>query len=85
MRFWKYHGLGNDYIILNPADIPQGLTNEQIKTICHRNYGVGSDGILFGPSKISQVEFDLRIFNPDGSEAPDISGIKNWLVLHHFM
>jgi diaminopimelate epimerase len=69
MRFWKYHGLGNDYIIINPADCPKGLTEEQIKTICHRNYGVGSDGILYGPSKISQVEFDLRIFNPDGSEA----------------
>lgn len=69
MRFWKYHGLGNDYIVINPADCHGGLNEEQIKKICHRNFGIGSDGILFGPSKISQVEFDLRIFNPDGSEA----------------
>jgi len=40
-----------------------------VELICHRNYGVGSDGILFGPLKSKKSDFRLRIFNPDGSEA----------------
>ena len=46
MRFAKYHGLGNDYIVLDPADVGRDLTPKEIRQICHRNYGVGSDGIL---------------------------------------
>jgi diaminopimelate epimerase len=72
MRFYKYHALGNDYIVLNPADFPswaEAPTVEQIRVICHRNFGVGSDGILWGPLPSQQSEFGLRIFNPDGSEA----------------
>src|SRR5271167_3194122 len=67
--FTKYHALGNDYIVINPSDLPAPLTIEQIKTICHRNYGVGSDGILLGPLPSKKAEFALRIFNPDSSEA----------------
>ena len=67
--FAKYHALGNDYIVINPKDLPSPLTKEQIKTICHRNFGVGSDGILLGPLPTKKAEFGLRIFNPDGSEA----------------
>jgi diaminopimelate epimerase len=40
-----------------------------IQLICHRNYGIGSDGILFGPFKAADYDFGLRIYNPDGSEA----------------
>ena len=40
-----------------------------IQNICHRNFGVGSDGILFGPLETDEGDFGLRIFNPDGSEA----------------
>ena len=72
MRFYKYHALGNDYIVLNPADFPSwqpAPTVEQIRVVCHRNFGVGSDGILWGPLPSNQSEFGLRIFNPDGSEA----------------
>ncbi len=72
MRFHKYHALGNDYIVLNPADFPTwqpAPTVEQIRVVCHRNYGVGSDGVLWGPLPSKQSEFGLRIFNPDGSEA----------------
>jgi diaminopimelate epimerase len=67
--FTKYHALGNDYIVINPKDLPSQLSVEQIKTICHRNFGVGSDGILLGPLPTKKAEFGLRIFNPDGSEA----------------
>ena len=72
MRFYKYHALGNDYIVLNPADFPSwkpAPTVEQIRVVCHRNFGVGSDGILWGPLPSRSSEFGLRIFNPDGSEA----------------
>ena len=72
MRFHKYHALGNDYIVLDPADFPSWPgqpTVEQIRVVCHRNFGVGSDGILWGPLPSTQSEFGLRIFNPDGSEA----------------
>lgn len=72
MLFTKYHALGNDYIVLNPGDYPDwrpAPSPEQIRTVCHRNFGVGSDGILWGPLPSEGSQFGLRIFNPDGSEA----------------
>jgi diaminopimelate epimerase len=69
MKFFKYHALGNDYLVMQPGDFPGALTPEKIKTICHRNFGVGSDGILWGPLPATKAAFGLRIFNPDGSEA----------------
>src|SRR3989441_1666222 len=69
MKFFKYHALGNDYLVIDPQDLPSPLTRLQIKVICHRNFGVGSDGILLGPLPSDQARFALRIFNPDGSEA----------------
>lgn len=71
MKFSKYHALGNDYIVLNPTDFPDWPepSPEQIRAICHRHYGIGSDGILWGPTVSSRGDFGLRIFNPDGSEA----------------
>jgi len=71
MRFRKYHALGNDYIVLDPADYPGWKEPDagRIRVICHRNFGVGSDGILWGPLPSARGDFGLRIFNPDGSEA----------------
>jgi diaminopimelate epimerase len=69
LQFWKYHALGNDYIVMDPKDLPAPLTTEQVKVICHRHFGVGSDGILLGPLPSAQAPFGLRIYNPDGSEA----------------
>lgn len=67
--FTKYHALGNDYIVIDPKNLPSPLTPEQIKIICHRNFGVGSDGILLGPLPSKKSKYAIRIFNPDGSEA----------------
>jgi diaminopimelate epimerase len=67
--YTKYHALGNDYIVIDPKNLPAPLTDAQVKTICHRNYGVGSDGILLGPLPSKAAKFALRIYNPDGSEA----------------
>lgn len=69
MRFVKYHALGNDYLVLDPAELPEPLTERQIQLLCHRHFGVGSDGILLGPARSERARFGLRIFNPDGSEA----------------
>ena len=64
----KYHGLGNDYLVLDPNLNSIELTEEKIKKICNRNFGVGSDGILYGPI-LKDNKIKVRIFNPDGSEA----------------
>ena len=67
-EFFKGHGLGNDYIAVDPAGLSFELTPDNIRTICERHWGVGSDGILaLAPSQ--KADFGLRIYNPDGSEA----------------
>ena len=66
MQYKKYHALGNDYIVLQPETFGPALSPDIVRTICHRNYGVGSDGILYGPLESKPCEFRLRIFNPDG-------------------
>lgn len=68
----KYHGLGNDYLIFDPNKNELTLTEENIRLICNRNFGVGSDGLLVGPI-IGQDKLEVKILNPDGSEA-EISG-----------
>jgi diaminopimelate epimerase len=68
MHFYKYHALGNDYIIIDPQKVKINLNTENIKLICHRNFGLGSDGILYGPAIVGN-KMNLRIYNPDGSEA----------------
>ncbi len=66
--FFRGHGLGNDYIVMNPQELSFSLSPSRIKAICDRNWGLGSDGILaLVPTK--KADFGLRIYNPDGSEA----------------
>src|SRR5262245_6066117 len=67
--FAKGHGLGNDYIVIDEADLPSPLTTRQIARVCDRNWGVGSDGILLLVPAWDGADFGLRILNPDGSEA----------------
>lgn len=69
MKFTKYHALGNDYLVLDPKDTKELPAKETVVRICHRNFGLGSDGILFGPLPSEKADFGLRIINPDGSEA----------------
>ena len=67
-NFVKSHGLGNDYLVLDSEKIDFKLSKKTIVKICHRNYGVGADGILV-LIKSKKADFGLKIFNPDGSEA----------------
>jgi diaminopimelate epimerase len=74
MRFEKWTALGNDYVIVEAAALPWELNPERVKRICNRPFGVGSDGILLLlPHEDPGYVAELRIFNPDGSEA-ELSG-----------
>jgi diaminopimelate epimerase len=70
MRFWKMHGLGNDYIVVDSRDetISGKQAGDLAKRLCERRFSVGADGLLlvFG-SKVADAK--MRIFNADGSEA----------------
>jgi len=67
-HYVKSHGLGNDYIVIHPANVPFTVTPEAVRLICDRHRGVGSDGVLL-VAAADGADFGLRIFNPDGSEA----------------
>jgi diaminopimelate epimerase len=74
MRFEKWQALGNDYVIVEAADLPAPLTPAAVRAICDRHTGIGADGVLQleAPDEPGYVA-RLRIFNPDGSEA-ELSG-----------
>jgi len=66
--FVKMHGLGNEYIVMESANIDFGLTRQAIMRLCNIHYGIGSDGIvMLVPS--TKADFGFRVYNPDGSEA----------------
>jgi diaminopimelate epimerase len=70
MDFWKMHGLGNDYIVIDNRDqkITDAYSSELAKKICERRFSVGADGLLLvSESVVADVK--MRIFNADGSEA----------------
>jgi diaminopimelate epimerase len=74
MRFEKWQALGNDYVILEAESLPWELSAERVKRICDPHFGVGADGVL-SLRRLDEAEAvaELRIFNPDGSEA-ELSG-----------
>jgi diaminopimelate epimerase len=74
MRFEKWQALGNDYLILEADAVPWELSEARIEWLCDPHFGIGADGILL-LSRTEEPEFvaELRIFNPDGSEA-ELSG-----------
>jgi diaminopimelate epimerase len=84
LRFWRAHGLGNDYLVLTE---PHALTPARVRAVCDRHRGVGSDGILepVAPPSHADAHAGLRIHNPDGSEAEKSgNGLRiyaHWL--HH--
>jgi diaminopimelate epimerase len=74
MRFEKWQALGNDYLIVEAASLPWAPTPERVKRLCDPHFGVGSDGmLLLAPVEDPGYVAELRIFNPDGSEA-EMSG-----------
>src|SRR5689334_7144536 len=74
MRFEKWQALGNDYLIVEEKDLPAPLTPARVRTLCAPHTGVGADGVLLlSPPTERGFVANLRIFNPDGSEA-ELSG-----------
>lgn len=74
MKFEKWQALGNDYVIVEQADLPFELTVERIRRLCAGHFGVFADGILLlAPAQDPRFVANLRIYNPDGSEA-ELSG-----------
>jgi len=74
MRFEKWQALGNDYVIVEAGELPWELTPARVKRVCDPHFGIGSDGVLLlSPSDDLGLVAELRIFNPDGSEA-ELSG-----------
>ncbi|HQU84441.1 MAG TPA: diaminopimelate epimerase [Pyrinomonadaceae bacterium] len=70
IKFSKFHGFGNDYIVIQHEEI-QSIHDlgEFSKRICHRNLGVGGDGIAVLRKLDEEADYECRIINPDGSEA----------------
>ena len=64
----RYHGLGNDYVVFDPNKNELELTPENVKMICDRNAGLGSDGVLEGPI-LKEDGMYVKVWNPDGSES----------------
>ncbi|MEK6271973.1 MAG: diaminopimelate epimerase [Actinomycetota bacterium] len=74
MRFEKWQALGNDYVIVEADALPWELTPKRIRRLCEPHFGVGSDGVLMlSRAEDARQVAELRIFNPDGSEA-ELSG-----------
>ena len=74
MRFEKWQALGNDYLIVEGDELPFELTPPRIRRVCMGHFGVFADGVLLlSRSEDPDLVADLRIFNPDGSEA-ELSG-----------
>jgi diaminopimelate epimerase len=74
MRFEKWQALGNDYLILERDELAFELTAARVRRLCEGHFGVFADGVLeLSHSASPQHVADLRIFNPDGSEA-ELSG-----------
>ncbi|KAL8036103.1 hypothetical protein ABFX02_12G138100 [Erythranthe guttata] len=74
LHFVKYHGLGNDFILVDNRDSEEPkITPEQAVKLCDRNFGIGADGVIFALPGINGTDFTMRIFNSDGSE-PEMCG-----------
>ncbi|KAK6152444.1 hypothetical protein DH2020_015079 [Rehmannia glutinosa] len=69
LHFVKYHGLGNDFILVDNRDSEEPkITPDQAVKLCDRNFGIGADGVIFATPGVNGTDYTMRIFNSDGSE-----------------
>jgi diaminopimelate epimerase len=65
----KYQALGNDMLVIDPAQFELVLTPARVRLLCDRHFGIGADGICYGPLAHEPGPNAMRFLNPDGSEA----------------
>ena len=82
LSFIKYHGGGNDFVIVDALD-PQPLSNEQVAFLCHRRFGVGADGLITIHSGAEDYDFEIRYYNSDGALASfvEMESLRSGLCL----
>ncbi|MEG3837385.1 MULTISPECIES: diaminopimelate epimerase [unclassified Microcoleus] len=74
IEFAKYHGLGNDFILIdNRHSSEPVIAPEQAVDLCDRHFGIGADGVIFALPGQNDTDYTMRIFNSDGSE-PEMCG-----------
>ena len=67
MKFYKYHGAGNDFLLADNREGRLHLSADQVRRLCHRHFGFGADGVmLLGPGRDGYA-FTMEYYNPDGS------------------
>lgn len=69
VNFWKMNGAGNDFVVLDNRDNTLDLSREQIARLCHRQRGIGADGMLAVEPARNGADFRMRYYNADGGEA----------------
>lgn len=69
LEFWKMNGAGNDFVVIDNRDSRYHLTKEQIAQLCHRQRGIGADGLLAVEPPQAGADFRMRYYNADGGEA----------------
>lgn len=69
VNFWKMNGAGNDFVVLDNRDMALTLSKEQIAAMCHRQRGIGADGLLVLEPARNGADFRMRYYNADGGEA----------------
>lgn len=82
INFYKMHGLGNDFIIIDNTSNKINLTTEQIKLLCNRRLGVGCDQLILTEEIIPHKQVKMTIFNSDGSQAGACGNATRCLGLH---
>lgn len=69
MRFWKYEGLGNDFVIVDGVRSKVEVDTEWAVKVCDRHFGVGADGVLYAFPGEHGCDLTMTVINTDGSEA----------------
>ena len=88
LKFWKYHGIGNDFVLIDARELESVDWPALSTQMCDRHFGVGADGLLLlRPSEVAS--YAMGMYNPDGSEAQmcgnGIRGFAKHLVDHAFV
>ncbi len=69
LRVWKYHGTGNDFVMLEDLDDERALSSELVAALCDRRFGVGADGVIRVTADVAGSDFFMDYWNADGSVA----------------